>query len=242
MLVTNPRTVRTGRNLAGRDFVVGDVHGCFRTLEHAFGQVSFHPERNRLLSVADLANRGSHSHEAIDWLITKRIEQAVMGSHEAIVLEVLADGQHQLHASWVAGIRDEDLVRWIVTLEELPLALTVEAEGGRRRDHPCGAGRPGLGADHPGVGRRAAGDDPDRPHGRVRALVVRKGGDPGEGTPRGGDRTRAGENSLVRRLLVASRHRSRDRGNGPAHAHAVDGVPMETRAVKAVPEERRPER
>ena len=153
MLVTNPRTVRTGRNLAGRDFVVGDVHGCFRTLEHALGQVSFNPERNRLLSVADLANRGSHSHEAIDWLITKRIEQAVMGSHEAIVLEVLevlADGQHQLYASWVAGIRDEDLVRWIVTLEELPLALTVETEGGetsgssmRGRPTETGSGPPG---------------------------------------------------------------------------------------------------
>ena len=60
MLVTNPRTARVGPNRTGRDFVVGDVHGCFRTLEQALGQVGFDRERDRLFSVGDLVNRGAN--------------------------------------------------------------------------------------------------------------------------------------------------------------------------------------
>ena len=118
------------RNVAGRDFVVGDVHGCFRTLEHALRQVRFDRDRDRLLSVGDLVNRGPHSHEALQWLASRRISQAVMGNHEAMVLEVLMDGQHLLFASWVAAIRDEELIRWIGALGDLPLALTVETPTG----------------------------------------------------------------------------------------------------------------
>ena len=54
--------------LGGADFVVGDVHGCFRTLRRAMNAVDFNPERDRLFAVGDLVNRGPHSYEAIDWL------------------------------------------------------------------------------------------------------------------------------------------------------------------------------
>ena len=54
--------------LGGADFVVGDVHGSFRTLERAMEAVDFNPERERVFAVGELVNRGSHSHKAIDWL------------------------------------------------------------------------------------------------------------------------------------------------------------------------------
>ena len=50
-------------NESGRDFVVGDVHGCFRTLEHALGALTFDPNLDRLFGVGDLVNRGPHSAE-----------------------------------------------------------------------------------------------------------------------------------------------------------------------------------
>ena len=43
--------------LGGTDFVAGDVHGCFRTLERAMEAVDFNPERDRLFAVGDLVNR-----------------------------------------------------------------------------------------------------------------------------------------------------------------------------------------
>ena len=51
MRVPAPRMERVARNRLGRDFVIGDVHGCFRTLEQCLAAVRFDPERDRLFSV-----------------------------------------------------------------------------------------------------------------------------------------------------------------------------------------------
>ena len=40
----NPTCASVGINEHGRDFVVGDVHGCFRTREHALDALAFDPE------------------------------------------------------------------------------------------------------------------------------------------------------------------------------------------------------
>ena len=40
----------------GRDIVVGDVHGCFRTLERALGEIAFDTACDRLFGVGDLVN------------------------------------------------------------------------------------------------------------------------------------------------------------------------------------------
>ena len=34
-----------GRNEAGRDFVAGDIHGCYRTLDRALKAVRLDPRR-----------------------------------------------------------------------------------------------------------------------------------------------------------------------------------------------------
>ena len=40
-------------NRLGRDFVVGDVHGCFRTLERALAALEFDASCDRLFGVGD---------------------------------------------------------------------------------------------------------------------------------------------------------------------------------------------
>ena len=72
-------------NEAGRDFVVGDVHGCFRTLEHVLDALAFDSERDRLFGVGDLIARGPHSTEAVDWLET-RFTAVTRGNHEDAAL------------------------------------------------------------------------------------------------------------------------------------------------------------
>ena len=46
--------VKHRANTAGRDFVCGDLHGCFDTVEHALKQLDYDPLRDRLFSVGDL--------------------------------------------------------------------------------------------------------------------------------------------------------------------------------------------
>ena len=43
MRVPAPRMERVARNRLGRDFAVGDVHGCFRTLETCLAAVRIEP-------------------------------------------------------------------------------------------------------------------------------------------------------------------------------------------------------
>ena len=83
MQVPVPRIERVARNRAGRDFVAGDIHGCFRTLERCLVKVRFDRGRDRLFSVGNLVNRGPYSLDAVDWLTGGRFAGAVAGNHEA---------------------------------------------------------------------------------------------------------------------------------------------------------------
>ena len=60
------RTVRA--NPRRRDLVVGDVHGCFRTLDRALTELRFDTDSDRLFGVGDLVDRGPHSAVALMWL------------------------------------------------------------------------------------------------------------------------------------------------------------------------------
>jgi len=48
-------------NTTGKDFVVGDLHGCYDLLESLLGAVSFDKSKDRLFSVGDLIDRGPNS-------------------------------------------------------------------------------------------------------------------------------------------------------------------------------------
>ncbi|HCK32028.1 MAG: phosphoprotein phosphatase [Micavibrio sp.] len=75
------KVIRLPKNTKGRDFVVGDIHGCFSLLEKALEKINFDPSKDRLLSVGDLINRGPESHRATEFL-RKSWFYAVRGNHE----------------------------------------------------------------------------------------------------------------------------------------------------------------
>ena len=84
----NPATLvrRFARNTAGRDLIVGDVHGCFSKLRAALASVGFDPAAgDRLFSVGDLVDRGPECDEVLDWLALPWFF-AVRGNHEDMAL------------------------------------------------------------------------------------------------------------------------------------------------------------
>ena len=62
------RFLKVPRNEQGRDFAVGDVHGCFTRLQDSLGRMGFDASRDRLFSVGDLVDRGPESEAALEWL------------------------------------------------------------------------------------------------------------------------------------------------------------------------------
>jgi len=79
-------------NAAGRDFVVGDIHGTFDLVIEAMRGVSFDPARDRILSVGDLIDRGPSSPRAARFLAQPYVH-AVRGNHEGLLIEAYADGE-----------------------------------------------------------------------------------------------------------------------------------------------------
>lgn len=91
------------QNLVGRDFVIGDLHGCTLALEELLNHVRFDKSKDRLFSVGDLVDRGPDSIGALA-LLNERWFFAVLGNHEhmlrdAITMLLL----HGLEASYDIG-------------------------------------------------------------------------------------------------------------------------------------------
>ena len=120
------------RNASGRDFVVGDVHGCFRTLERALDSLDFDPAADRLFGVGDLVNRGPHSGEALEWL-ERRFEVVVLGNHDRAALRWFEDcpgSAPPAGSEWLSAIDPTDHPRWRAALRAMPLAVTMATSYG----------------------------------------------------------------------------------------------------------------
>lgn len=78
--------INVSANVKGRDFVVGDLHGCFDLLEDELSRVGFDSGADRLFSVGDLIDRGPYSLECLR-LLRESWFYAVRGNHEAMLLD-----------------------------------------------------------------------------------------------------------------------------------------------------------
>ncbi len=116
-------------NHAGRDFVVGDLHGCVDALRYLLRESGFDPARDRLFSVGDLVDRGTQSQEALA-LLDKPWFYAVLGNHEDALCSV-AEGRlsrvrwYGIGGDWADSVPDSKLAEYAVRLRELPLVRVI---------------------------------------------------------------------------------------------------------------------
>ena len=89
-------------NTSGREFVCGDIHGCFDTVEHALEELHYHPLRDRLFALGDLIDYGQRSEDALEW-IESRFTATVRGNHQQSMLDwLLAHGRVRMHICTVS--------------------------------------------------------------------------------------------------------------------------------------------
>jgi serine/threonine protein phosphatase 1 len=127
---------RYARNARGRDFVVGDIHGCFDQLRWALDAVAFIPETDRLFSVGDLIDRGTQSTEALGWLARPWFH-ACIGNHEDMALRSLDDDNLLLGwtllngGEWWVALDTATRSQYISAFRQMPLAMEIETARGR---------------------------------------------------------------------------------------------------------------
>lgn len=124
-----PLVCRHPSNTTGRDFVVGDLHGCIDALRYLLREIEFDGSRDRLFSVGDLIDRGVRSEETLT-LLDKPWFYAVLGNHEE-ALCLVAEGSmrrswwYGMGGEWAAALPDETLRAYARRLRALPLVRVV---------------------------------------------------------------------------------------------------------------------
>lgn len=121
-------------NLAGRDFVVGDIHGCFTKLQAALDGLSFDPAKDRLFSVGDLVDRGNESELACEWL-SKPWFHPVRGNHEQMAIDCVAGmfdrGCYmQNGGAWFLALTDEQRQSIAIRFSTLPILIDIDTPAG----------------------------------------------------------------------------------------------------------------
>lgn len=130
-----PIVYRHAANTVGRDFVVGDLHGCVDALRYLLREIIFDPACDRLFSVGDLIDRGSQSEQALA-LLDKPWFFPVLGNHEE-ALCLVAEGSMRrsvwegLGGAWARVVPERTLRAYARRLRTLPLVRVV-GSGPRR--------------------------------------------------------------------------------------------------------------
>ena len=125
------------KNRAGRDLIVGDIHGHFSKLQAALDAAGFDPARgDRLFSVGDLVDRGPESGQVLEWL-QKAWFHPVQGNHEDMAIRW---GQpdcrmdRELYAQnggiWNIANTPQERAEISLALSCQPLAIEIETESG----------------------------------------------------------------------------------------------------------------
>ena len=67
-------------------FVIGDIHGCWQTLQRLLERIGWNPVQDELWLVGDLVNRGPQSLEVLRWAAGQRRLVATLGNHDLYLL------------------------------------------------------------------------------------------------------------------------------------------------------------
>lgn len=136
-----PRFVRQERNVAGRDFVIGDVHGAFDEVWRGMQLAGFDRACDRLFSVGDLVDRGEGSHRAGRFLKQPYV-YAVPGNHEVDLVDLHLENEDPdeiLEAvtrinfngmGWLAKLTVQERAELLKQFAALPYAMEVPTARG----------------------------------------------------------------------------------------------------------------
>lgn len=123
------------KNNLGRDFVVGDIHGCFSKLMAQLESIKFDFNADRLFSVGDLIDRGSENEECLNW-IGKPWFFPVRGNHDDFAIRHVKIGplnfEHYTRngGGWFITLPKDEQLRIADALESMPHAISVNTDAG----------------------------------------------------------------------------------------------------------------
>ena len=123
-------------NHHGRDFVIGDLHGMFHTLEIMLNNLEFDRQADRLFSVGDLIDRGPQSNRVTEYLEEPWFH-AIQGNHEQLLLQstrstsIFNAWTERAGGKWWLTLSDNERNKVENSISELPMAFEVATATGQ---------------------------------------------------------------------------------------------------------------
>lgn len=129
--------VRFGRNLTGRDFVVGDLHGQTDMLDRLLRAVGFDRHFDRLFSLGDLIDRGPGSEALVQRFHEEPSLFCIRGNHEELLLASRFNPAYRRvwernGGDWADELNDTRLAELAAMIEQMPLVIELDLGDGRR--------------------------------------------------------------------------------------------------------------
>ncbi|MFX9652157.1 metallophosphoesterase [Acinetobacter baumannii] len=117
----------------GKLYAVGDLHGCYNLLMNRLKEIGFDFDRDLLISVGDLVDRGPNSKECAE-LLWEDWFKAVLGNHELLCIEGLSDPVkkkcHLLNGGqWFYELKEFDQHMFVAAFRKMPTVLEVHHKG-----------------------------------------------------------------------------------------------------------------
>lgn len=121
------------KEIKGKLYAVGDIHGCYNLLMTRLKEVGFDFENDLLVAVGDLVDRGTQNIECIE-LLSKPWFTSVRGNHEDLCIGGLHDEAYKrCHISnggeWFYMLDGQAMYNIAKTFAELPVVLEISHNG-----------------------------------------------------------------------------------------------------------------
>ena len=123
-------------NPIGVDWVCGDLHGEFESLQSSLSCAGFNKTVDRLFLLGDTIDRGPESRALLEWVLATEWVHSVIGNHELMFMAGAEDSRSRykhrgMGGDWVASL-DEVSYQSLATRcrYQLPLTITLECEKG----------------------------------------------------------------------------------------------------------------
>ena len=125
---------KISQNRAGRDFVVGDIHGHLQQLQDQLATLAFDSTSDRLFCLGDVVDRGPNSVAMLDFIDQKSVF-SILGNHEAMMIAGFeSNADVPLHFSnggeWFYDLNRSEQRRLVEKVRQWPWAMEVDTGEG----------------------------------------------------------------------------------------------------------------
>jgi len=104
--------------------VIGDVHGCYYTLQQLVDKIKNKYTDIEIFCVGDLVDRGAHSFETIDFVINEKI-RFTLGNHDLMFYSFFKDPESQMGKTWIYNGAETTLKSYEDNMDKIETHLSV---------------------------------------------------------------------------------------------------------------------